>query len=103
MDTPMSVKVYHSYIQPGGENQCLRRETRCSHLCVPVPSSAVTSHPTNHTGHTSDTNHTTSRQVLSSCLCPQGWNLAEDGVTCATKSGKSCIHNLDGYITNKNR
>ena len=68
----MSLKVRHSLVQPRSTSFCRLRSTACSHLCVPSPQMS-TRIPRN-LGDADD--------MMSVCLCPQGFNLDSDGSTC---------------------
>jgi len=60
---PMVVHVYHPYRQPEAMNYCEALNGRCSHICVPAP-------------------QFTSKSAKTSCLCPNGFQLAPDGLNC---------------------
>merc|ERR1719383_961116 len=72
-ETPMTLKVFHSYTQPRGENQCRLRLDRCSHVCVPSPRSPrLTGLVRREAGVES---HTV-------CLCPANMKLSSNGASC---------------------
>ncbi|KAF0301310.1 Very low-density lipoprotein receptor [Amphibalanus amphitrite] len=55
------VRVYHPYRQPPGNNHCLSDNGGCSHICLPAPD----------------------EQRPTSCACPSGLRLGDDGRTCS--------------------
>jgi hypothetical protein len=68
---PMAVHVYHPYRQPDATNYCRPLNGHCSHICVPAP-------------------QITSNSAKTSCICPNGYKLKEDGLNCVTD--RSYIH-----------
>ena len=61
----MAVHVYHPYRQPDAKNHCKPLNGHCSHICVPAP-------------------QLTSNSAKTSCLCPNGFKLANDNLSCVT-------------------
>ena len=61
----MAVHVYHPYRQPDATNYCRPLNGHCSHICVPAP-------------------QITPNSAKTSCICPNGYKLKEDGLNCAT-------------------
>lgn len=71
LESPMTVHVYHPLKQPHSVNHCLERRPKCSHFCLPTPQAdlPVQTRPNNPT----------------TCACPDGLLLADDGTRCLTK------------------
>ena len=61
----MAVHVYHPYRQPDVKNYCKPLNGHCSHICVPAP-------------------QLTSNSAKTSCMCPNGFKLAKDNLSCVT-------------------
>jgi len=61
----MAVHVYHPYRQPDAKNYCKPLNGHCSHICVPAP-------------------QLTSNSAKTSCMCPNGFKLAKDNLSCVT-------------------
>ena len=75
----MTLKMYHSYVQPKAEDVCKARLDRCSHLCVPRPRGPVPAALAARPALRQDDK--------SVCLCPTSAKLLEDGFTCSQGTG----------------
>jgi len=80
-ESPLTLKVYHSYMQPKAEDTCKLRLDRCSHLCVPTPQSP--SAPALVRREVAAAR----REDKSVCLCPENMEMKEDGFTCQYVAG----------------
>jgi len=71
---PMTVKVYHQFLQKSSNNLCALRKSPCSHICVPVAQKVK-----------NDANHSSEHMPLTKCLCPPEHVLLQDDSTCRHK------------------
>ena len=80
----MTLKVYHSYTQPKGENLCRLRLDRCSHLCVPEPRAPYLPHNMSRDTAKREASPTTTtlEDGGTTCLCPANLRLAANGAAC---------------------
>lgn len=91
IETPMTLKVYHSYTQPKGENLCRLRLDRCSHLCVPEPRAPYLPHNMSRDTAKREASPTTTtlEDGGTTCLCPANLRLAANGAACVEDKTES--------------